>query len=49
MMGYVLPRQDYFELIPNRSNNSQLVRGFPGAHLEHPPDQAGFLVGLNVF
>ena len=49
VIWYVLARQDYFELIPSRSNNFQFIRGFRDAHLEHPPDQAGFLVGLNVF
>jgi hypothetical protein len=49
VMKYVLPRQDYFELIPSRSNNFQFIRGFRDAHLGHFPDQTGFFVGLNVF
>ena len=32
-MRYVLPRQDYFELIPIRSNNLQPVRGLLGCTL----------------
>ena len=49
MMEYVLPRQDYFELIPIRSNNLQLVRASLSAPLEHFPDQTGFFISLNVF
>ena len=45
----LLLRQDYFELIPSRSNNFQCVRGPFGALLEHFPDQTGFFIGLNVF
>ena len=44
-----LPRQDYFELIPSRSNNILSVRLPLGARLEHFPDQTGFFIGLNVF
>ena len=44
----LLLRQDSFELIPSRSNNFQSVRRPQGVSLEHLPDQAGFLVGLNV-
>ena len=46
---YLLARQDYFELIPIRSNNLQLVRASLSALLEHFPDQTGFFIGLNVF
>ena len=48
-MELVLPRQDYFELIPSSSNNLQPVRGLLGCALEHFPDQTGFFIGLNVF
>jgi hypothetical protein len=33
-MRYVLGRQDYFELIPNRSNNLQAVWGLFGCALD---------------
>ncbi len=46
---YLLARQDYFELIPIRSNNLQLVRASLSAPLEHFPDQTGFFISLNVF
>ena len=49
VMRYVLGRQDYFELIPSRSNNLQPVRATLGAPLEHFPDQTGFFIGFNVF
>jgi hypothetical protein len=44
----VLPRQNYFELIPSRSNRFQSVRGLL-VYLEHLPDQTGFFKDLNVF
>jgi hypothetical protein len=46
---YLLPRQNYFELIPSRSNNLQTVRGILGLLLEHLTEQTGLFMGLNVF
>ena len=48
-MLLLLLRQNYFELIPSRSNNLQPVRATLGAPLEHFPDQTGFFISLNVF
>lgn len=45
---YAVLRLDHFELVPSRSNSFRSIRDFPGALLQHPPNQAGFLVGLNV-
>ena len=49
VIWYLPPRQDYFELIPSRSNNLQAARGLSWCALEHFPDQTGFFIGLNVF
>jgi hypothetical protein len=48
-MTYVLPRQDYFELIPSCSNNFQPQRGLLGARLERFPNPTGLFVDLNVY
>jgi hypothetical protein len=43
-----LPRQNYFELIPTRSNRFKSVLGLL-VYLEQFPDQTGLFIGLNVF
>jgi len=48
-MSYVLPRQDYFELIPIRSNNLQPVRGLLGCAPRALSGSDRLLHGLNVF
>ncbi|MEY3888144.1 MAG: hypothetical protein RL650_2236 [Pseudomonadota bacterium] len=48
-MTYVLPRQDYFELIPSRSNNLQPVRDLLGCTPRALSGSDRILHGLNVF
>jgi len=47
-MKAVLTRQNYFELIPSRSNRFKSVLGLL-VYLEQYPDQTGFFIGIKVF